>query len=92
MLILSVMLKYCHFNFNIFFKADEYSFILFSGVQSNNHINKVVSHPTLPVTITAHEDRHIKFFDNKTGKDKENLICIYEYVLKNLDDVGRIHL
>ncbi|NXM59527.1 STRN3 protein, partial [Illadopsis cleaveri] len=37
-----------------------------SGVQSNNHINKVVSHPTLPVTITAHEDRHIKFFDNKT--------------------------
>nr|XP_013795928.1 PREDICTED: striatin-3 isoform X3 [Apteryx mantelli mantelli] len=40
-----------------------------SGVQSNNHINRVVSHPTLPVTITAHEDRHIKFFDNKTGHD-----------------------
>uniref|UniRef100_A0A8C8DVJ6 Striatin-3 n=1 Tax=Oryzias sinensis TaxID=183150 RepID=A0A8C8DVJ6_9TELE len=35
---------------------------------SLNHINKVVSHPTLPITITAHEDRHIKFFDNKTGK------------------------
>ncbi|MGH0172350.1 UNVERIFIED_CONTAM: hypothetical protein FKN15_063179 [Acipenser sinensis] len=31
-----------------------------------SHINSVVSHPTLPVTITAHEDRHIKFFDNKT--------------------------
>ncbi|XP_042798850.1 striatin-3 isoform X2 [Panthera tigris] len=40
-----------------------------SGLQSNNHINRVVSHPTLPVTITAHEDRHIKFFDNKTGHD-----------------------
>uniref|UniRef100_A0A8C0WP52 Striatin N-terminal domain-containing protein n=1 Tax=Castor canadensis TaxID=51338 RepID=A0A8C0WP52_CASCN len=39
-----------------------------SGLQSSNHINRVVSHPTLPVTITAHEDRHIKFFDNKTGK------------------------
>uniref|UniRef100_A0AC11AZY3 Striatin 3 n=1 Tax=Ovis aries TaxID=9940 RepID=A0AC11AZY3_SHEEP len=37
-----------------------------SGLQSSNHINRVVSHPTLPVTITAHEDRHIKFFDNKT--------------------------
>ncbi|XP_078418979.1 striatin-3 isoform X3 [Cetorhinus maximus] len=36
---------------------------------SANQINKVVSHPTLPVTITAHEDRHIKFFDNKTGHD-----------------------
>ncbi|KAG8126246.1 hypothetical protein E2320_021395 [Naja naja] len=32
-----------------------------SGLQSSNHINRVVSHPTLPVTITAHEDRHIKF-------------------------------
>ncbi|XP_049468902.1 striatin-3 isoform X2 [Panthera uncia] len=40
-----------------------------SGLQSSNHINRVVSHPTLPVTITAHEDRHIKFFDNKTGHD-----------------------
>uniref|UniRef100_A0A8C2USN3 Striatin N-terminal domain-containing protein n=1 Tax=Chinchilla lanigera TaxID=34839 RepID=A0A8C2USN3_CHILA len=39
-----------------------------SGLQSSNHIKRVVSHPTLPVTITAHEDRHIKFFDNKTGK------------------------
>jgi hypothetical protein len=43
-------------------------FLHFSGLQSSNHINRVVSHPTLPVTITAHEDRHIKFFDNKTGK------------------------
>lgn len=72
------MLKYCHFNFNIVFR--QINILLFSGVQSNNHINKVVSHPTLPVTITAHEDRHIKFFDNKTGKNKENLICTNEYV------------
>lgn len=71
------MLKYSHFNFNPFFKAS-YFFLLFSGVQSNNHINKVVSHPTLPVTITAHEDRHIKFFDNKTGKHKDNLTFTYE--------------
>ncbi|XP_066553385.1 striatin isoform X2 [Amia ocellicauda] len=31
-------------------------------------INKVLSHPTLPITITALEDRRIKFFDNNTGK------------------------
>ncbi|XP_048125379.1 striatin-like isoform X2 [Alosa alosa] len=31
-------------------------------------INKVLSHPTLPITITAQEDRHIKFYDNNTGK------------------------
>uniref|UniRef100_A0A4W5NB90 Striatin-3 n=1 Tax=Hucho hucho TaxID=62062 RepID=A0A4W5NB90_9TELE len=37
-----------------------------STLPAANHINKVVSHPTLPVTITAHEDRNIKFFDNKS--------------------------
>uniref|UniRef100_A0A1A8GII0 Striatin, calmodulin binding protein n=2 Tax=Nothobranchius korthausae TaxID=1143690 RepID=A0A1A8GII0_9TELE len=31
-------------------------------------INKVLSHPTLPISITAQEDRHIQFFDNNTGK------------------------
>ncbi|XP_048732374.1 striatin-3-like isoform X5 [Ostrea edulis] len=34
----------------------------------NNQINCVVNHPTLPITITAHEDRNIRFFDNITGK------------------------
>lgn len=40
-----------------------------SGTGSNigKYINKVVSHPTLPITITAHEDRHIRFWDNTTG-------------------------
>lgn len=31
-------------------------------------INCVVSHPTLPLTITAHEDHHLRFFDNNTGQ------------------------
>lgn len=31
-------------------------------------INKVLSHPTLPVTMTAQEDRHIRFYDNNTGR------------------------
>nr|XP_005296314.1 striatin isoform X5 [Chrysemys picta bellii] len=35
---------------------------------SSCQINRVVSHPTLPISITAHEDRHIKFYDNNTGK------------------------
>ncbi|KAK8758157.1 hypothetical protein V5799_004211, partial [Amblyomma americanum] len=33
----------------------------------SKQINCVVSHPTLPMTVTAHEDRHIRFFDNNTG-------------------------
>uniref|UniRef100_A0A4W3GLT9 Striatin n=1 Tax=Callorhinchus milii TaxID=7868 RepID=A0A4W3GLT9_CALMI len=38
-------------------------------------INKVISHPTLPITITAHEDRHIKFFDNTTGKLLHSMVA-----------------
>ncbi|XP_025103844.1 striatin-3-like isoform X9 [Pomacea canaliculata] len=34
----------------------------------SNQINRVINHPTMPITITAHEDRHIRFFDNNTGK------------------------
>jgi len=31
-------------------------------------INKMICHPTLSLTITAHEDREIRFWDNSTGK------------------------
>ncbi|KAK2707635.1 striatin-3-like isoform X4 [Artemia franciscana] len=31
-------------------------------------INRVVSHPTLPITVTAHEDRQIRFWENGTGR------------------------
>jgi len=31
-------------------------------------VNRVICHPTLALTITAHEDRHIRFWDNSTGK------------------------
>ncbi|XP_039921918.1 striatin-3 isoform X5 [Hirundo rustica] len=63
-----------------------------SGVQSNNHINKVVSHPTLPVTITAHEDRHIKFFDNKTGKMIHSMVAHLDAVTNLAVDPNGIYL
>ncbi|CAG7823567.1 unnamed protein product [Allacma fusca] len=36
--------------------------------ESTGGVNRVVCHPTLALTITAHEDRHIRFWDNSTGK------------------------
>ncbi|KAJ3286565.1 hypothetical protein HDU79_006408 [Rhizoclosmatium sp. JEL0117] len=33
----------------------------------NTQINKIIAHPTLPLLITAHEDRFIRFFDVNTG-------------------------
>ncbi|KAJ3590861.1 hypothetical protein NHX12_008809 [Muraenolepis orangiensis] len=38
-------------------------------------INRVVSHPSEPVSITAHEDRTIRFLDNKTGKVVHSMVA-----------------
>ncbi|ESO96474.1 hypothetical protein LOTGIDRAFT_231798 [Lottia gigantea] len=46
-----------------------------SDSSSSNQINRVVSHPTLPLTITAHEDRHIRFFDNNTGQIVHSMVA-----------------
>uniref|UniRef100_I3J0G6 Striatin-3 n=1 Tax=Oreochromis niloticus TaxID=8128 RepID=I3J0G6_ORENI len=58
----------------------------------SNHINKVVSHPTLPVTITAHEDRHIKFFDNKSGKVIHAMVAHLDAVTSLAVDPNGIYL
>jgi len=39
-----------------------------TDLSASEQINCVVSHPTLPLTITAHEDCHLRFFDNNSGK------------------------
>uniref|UniRef100_A0A8C4PWQ1 Striatin, calmodulin binding protein 3 n=1 Tax=Eptatretus burgeri TaxID=7764 RepID=A0A8C4PWQ1_EPTBU len=49
--------------------------ITFSDAPLTNQINSVASHPTLPITVTAHEDRHIKFFDNNTGKQIHTMVA-----------------
>ncbi|XP_055957494.1 striatin-3 isoform X8 [Patella vulgata] len=46
-----------------------------SDSSSTNQINRVISHPTLPLTITAHEDRHIRFFDNNTGQIVHSMVA-----------------
>uniref|UniRef100_A0A1A8N4Z9 Striatin-3 n=1 Tax=Nothobranchius pienaari TaxID=704102 RepID=A0A1A8N4Z9_9TELE len=57
-----------------------------------NHINRVVSHPTLPVTITAHEDRNIKFFDNKSGKVIHAMVAHLDAVTSLAVDPNGIYL
>uniref|UniRef100_A0A4W3GUI9 Striatin, calmodulin binding protein 3 n=1 Tax=Callorhinchus milii TaxID=7868 RepID=A0A4W3GUI9_CALMI len=63
-----------------------------SQVDAANQINRVVSHPTLPVTITAHEDRHIKFFDNKTGKLIHAMVAHLDAVTSLAVDPNGIYL
>uniref|UniRef100_A0A6Q2YZS6 Striatin-3 n=1 Tax=Esox lucius TaxID=8010 RepID=A0A6Q2YZS6_ESOLU len=65
---------------------------VFSALPAANHINKVVSHPTLPVTITAHEDRNIKFFDNKSGKVIHAMVAHLDAVTSLAVDPNGIYL
>nr|XP_020442036.1 striatin-3 [Monopterus albus] len=63
-----------------------------STLPGSNHINRVVSHPTLPVTITAHEDRHIKFYDNKSGKVIHAMVAHLDAVTSLAVDPNGIYL
>ncbi|NP_001296588.1 striatin-3-like [Hydra vulgaris] len=40
-----------------------------------SQINKVISHPTHPILITAHEDRHVRFFDLSSGKEVHSMVA-----------------
>ncbi|KRZ74385.1 Striatin, partial [Trichinella papuae] len=42
---------------------------------SRSSINQILSHPTLPITITAHDDRVIRFFDNNTGQMIDSVVA-----------------
>ncbi|XP_052832820.1 striatin isoform X7 [Octopus bimaculoides] len=58
----------------------------------NNQINRVINHPTLPVTITAHEDRHIRFFDNHTGKMVHSMVAHLDPVTSLAVDPSGLYL
>ena len=50
--------------------------LVFSDGTSKTQINKVVCHPTLPIVVSAHEDKYIRFYDANTGKDSRVAVCI----------------
>nr|XP_029714970.1 LOW QUALITY PROTEIN: striatin-3-like [Aedes albopictus] len=56
------------------------------------HINKVISHPTLPITITAHEDRHIRFWDNTTGSLIHSMVAHLDAVTSLAIDAHGLYL
>ncbi|XP_056647848.1 striatin-3 isoform X2 [Diorhabda sublineata] len=63
------------------------------GVNSSTRqINKIVCHPTLPLTITAHEDRHIRFWDNHTGKMVHSMVAHLDAVTSLAVDPNGLYL
>ncbi|KAM9317031.1 striatin [Gastrophryne carolinensis] len=63
-----------------------------TGVNSSCQINRVISHPTLPISITAHEDRHIKFYDNNTGKLIHSMVAHLDAVTSLAVDTNGLYL
>uniref|UniRef100_A0A8C2QCM4 Striatin-4 n=1 Tax=Cricetulus griseus TaxID=10029 RepID=A0A8C2QCM4_CRIGR len=45
------------------------------GSSGPTQINQVVSHPNQPLSITAHDDRGIRFLDNRTGKSVHSMVA-----------------
>jgi len=44
------------------------SMAFFVDGTSNTQINRVVSHPTMSLLITTHEDKYLRIFDLATGQ------------------------
>ncbi|GAB0091424.1 striatin [Sergentomyia squamirostris] len=62
-----------------------------SGVFAK-YINCVISHPLLPVTITAHEDRHIRFWDNTSGSLVHSMVAHLDAVTSLAIDSQGLYL
>ena len=45
------------------------------GNSGPTRINQVVGHPSQPLTITAHDDRGIRFLDSRTGKSVHSMVA-----------------
>ncbi|XP_064408669.1 striatin-4 [Latimeria chalumnae] len=58
----------------------------------SSHINRVVSHPSQPITITAHDDRGIRFLDNRTGKVIHSMVAHLDAVTCLAVDPNGVYL
>jgi len=60
--------------------------------QAVGPINKVLSHPTLALTITAHEDRHIRFYENSSGQLLHSMVAHLDSVTSLAVDQHGLYL
>ncbi|XP_043200414.1 striatin-4-like [Amphibalanus amphitrite] len=62
------------------------------GGAPRDQVNCVVSHPTMPVTVAAHGDRHIRFYDNVTGKVVQAMVAHQDAVTSLAVDPHGLYL
>jgi len=66
--------------------------ILQDSGDDEDRVNCVVSHPTMPITISAHDDRQIKFFDNKSGQKIHQMVAHLDVVSSLAVDPNGLYL
>jgi len=58
----------------------------------DDRVNCVVTHPTMPITISAHDDRQIKVFDNTSGKKIHQMVAHLDVVSSLAVDPNGLYL
>lgn len=55
-------------------------------------INKLITHPTLPIAISAHEDKSIKFYDTTSGQIVHSMVAHLDSVTSLAVDPNGLYL
>ncbi|KAK6012152.1 WD domain, G-beta repeat protein [Ostertagia ostertagi] len=68
------------------------SFDFGEDVSPGSCITRILSHPTMPLTITAGDDRKIRYFDNHTGKLTHSAVAHVEGISSLAIDPNGLYL
>ncbi|WKY10384.1 hypothetical protein Q1695_002609 [Nippostrongylus brasiliensis] len=68
------------------------SFDFGDDVSPGSCITRILSHPTMPLTITAGDDRKIRYFDNHTGKLMHSAVAHVEGISSLAIDPNGLYL
>lgn len=55
-------------------------------------VNRVVAHPTLPLVVAAHEDRHIRFYDHRSATLAHSMVAHLDAVTSLAVDPHGLYL
>ncbi|XP_055342697.1 striatin-like isoform X2 [Paramacrobiotus metropolitanus] len=58
----------------------------------DDYIYRIVNHPSLPIAITAHEDRQVRFFDTNTGELINSMVAHLDAVSSLAVDPNGLYL
>ncbi|KJH47052.1 Striatin family protein [Dictyocaulus viviparus] len=68
------------------------SFDFGEDITHGSSITRILSHPTMPLTITAGDDRKIRYFDNNTGKLTHSAVAHVEGISSLAIDPNGLYL